>query len=71
MTARPLVPATRVIRSFPKRLKNTLARYRFVLESKAQMISTVLQYHSSLYSRKWPDCSLEFELFPVAHEVSL
>ena len=45
MTARPLVPAT----------------YRFVLKSKARIISTVLQYHCSLDSSKWSDCSLEFE----------
>ena len=33
----------------------------FVLKSKAQIISTVLQYHRLLDNRKWPDCSLEFE----------
>ena len=33
----------------------------FVLKSKAKIISTVLQYHCSLDSRKWPVCSLKFE----------
>ena len=62
MTARPLVPATRILETFfPRDCKNTLAAYRFVLKSKSRIINTVLQYHCSLDSRKWPDCSLEFE----------
>ena len=46
---------------FPRDCKNTLATYRFVLKCKARIVSTVLQYHCSLDSRKWTDCSLEFE----------
>ena len=33
----------------------------FVWKLKAKIVSTVLQYHCSLDSRKWPDCCLEFE----------
>ena len=62
MTARPLVPATRVLETFfPRNCKNTLATYRFVLKSKARIVSTALQYPCSLDSRKWPDCSEIFE----------
>ena len=43
----------------------------FVLNSKAQIINTVSQYHCSLDICKWPDYSLKFELLPVAHEVCL
>ena len=49
-TARPLVPTT-CLMCFPKRLLNSLARragVTFVPKSKAQTISTVVQYHSSL-----------------------
>ena len=46
---------------FPRDCKNTLVKYRFALKFKARIISTVVQYHCSLDSRKWPDCSLEPE----------
>ena len=51
--------------SCEKTFSQEIAKYPnnvpFVSKSKSTIISTVLQYHCSLDSLKWPDCSLEFE----------
>ena len=60
---------------FPRRWQNNLATYgqgyTFVLKLKAQLISSVLQYHSSLDNRKCPDCFLKFEQLLVTYEACL